>query len=69
MIALLLFSIGVMDRANSRFRIGLMFSLMAYVIVASTVTVIRSRRKRDKHIEDTGLSQERGERIAEAQAK
>ena len=47
---LLCFSVDVMDKATSRFRIGLMFGVMGLAILGSIAAIVSGKKERAEHI-------------------
>ena len=63
----LLLSISVMERATSRFRIGLMFTMIGLTVVGSIFAVRAGKRDRAAHI--NSLAQRNRERHAKAKER
>ena len=56
-----------MDKATSRFRIGMMFFMMGVTVAGSIVAIVLGKRDRAAHI--NSLPQRNRERHAKAKAK
>lgn len=62
----LLCSIERMEKATSRFRIGLMFLMMGFSVVGSAYAVMLGKRDKAQHI--NSMAQQNAERHARAKA-
>ncbi|XP_064393494.1 uncharacterized protein LOC135340978 [Halichondria panicea] len=60
-------SIERMEKANSRFRIGLMFLMMGFSVAGSVYAVMLGKRDRAEHVHS--VTQQNIERHAKAKAK
>ncbi len=60
-------SIERMEKANSRFRIGLMFLMMGFSVAGSAYAVMLGKRDRAEHVHS--VTQQNVERHAKAKAK
>ncbi len=60
-------SIERMEKANSRFRIGLMFVMMGFSVAGSAYAVMLGKRDRAEHV--NSVTQQNMERHAKAKAK
>lgn len=58
-------SVGMMDTANSRFRIALMFTMMGLTVLGSIWAVAAGKRDKAAHV--NSLAQRNKERRAKAQ--